>query len=72
MIELIWDEKFKRLFKIVIDPFHPSLKTHSLSGILKGSWAMRINYEQRLIFRFVDKEKKKVLLIDLGTHNEVY
>lgn len=91
MIELIWDEKFKRLFKkwnqkhpdlkeqfrdkmelFVIDPFHPSLKTHSLSGILKGSWAMRINYEQRLIFRFVDKEKKKILLIDLGTHNEVY
>ena len=53
MIELIWDEKFKILFKkwsekhpdlkeqfrnkmelFVIDPFHPSLKTHSLSGIL--------------------------------------
>ncbi len=91
MIELIWDEKFKRLFKklnqkhpdlkeqfrskmelFVIDPFHPSLKTYSLSGTLKGSWAIRINFEQRLIFRFMDKEKKKILLIDLGTHDEVY
>jgi len=90
MIELIWDEKFKRLFKkwtqkhpdlnelfrnkmelFVVDPFHPSLKTHSLSGTLKGSWAI-INYEQRLIFRFMDKEKQKILLIDIGTHNEVY
>ena len=33
---------------------------------------MRINFEQRLIFRFVDKEKKKILFIDIGTHNEVY
>lgn len=91
MIELIWDEKFKRLFKkwnqkhpdlkeqfkskmelFMIDPFDPSLKTHSLSGTLKSSWAIRINYEQRLIFRFVDKEKKKILLIDIGTHKEVY
>jgi len=91
MIEIIWDEKFKRLFKkwnqkhpdlneqfriklelFVADPFHPSLKTHSLSGTLKGSWAIRINYEQRLIFRFMDKEKLKILLIDIGTHNEVY
>lgn len=61
MIELIWDEKFKRIFK-----------THRLSGILKGSWAIRINYEHRLVFKFVHKEKKKVLLIDIGTHREVY
>ncbi len=91
MIELIWDEKFKRLYKkwsqkhpdleeqfrdrmelFVTDPFHPSLKTHRLSGVLKGSWAMRISYEQRLVFKFVDKQKKKVLLIDIRTHKEVY
>jgi addiction module RelE/StbE family toxin len=91
MIELVWDEKFKRIYKkwklkhpdlekqfknimelFVIDPFHLSLKTHRLSGILKGLWAIRINYEQRLIFKFIDKEKKKVLLIDIGTHKEVY
>ncbi|MBU4076462.1 MAG: type II toxin-antitoxin system mRNA interferase toxin, RelE/StbE family [Euryarchaeota archaeon] len=91
MIELVWDEKFKRIYKkwrqkhadlaeqfrikmelFVTDPFHPSLKTHSLSGVLKGSWSLRINYEQRLNFKFLDKEKKKVLLIDIGTHKEVY
>ncbi len=91
MIELIWDEKFKRIFKkwsqkhpdlkeqfkdkielLVSDPFHQILKTHRLSGILKGSWAIRINYEHRLVFKFVDKEKTKILLIDIGTHREVY
>lgn len=64
MIEIVWDDKFKKIFgkwnkkhlsltdsfkeKIQLfenDPFHPFLKTHSLSGILSGLWAFRINYE---------------------------
>lgn len=91
MLEIIWDNKFKRIYKgwskkhpdlvdtfkdkielFVNDPFHPSLRTHSLSGILKGLWALRITYEYRLIFRFIGRRKKKVLLIDIGTHQEVY
>ena len=52
------------------EPFHPSLKTHSLSGNLAGYWAISINYEHRLIFKFLSDTK--VLLIDLGTHDDVY
>jgi mRNA-degrading endonuclease YafQ of YafQ-DinJ toxin-antitoxin module len=52
------------------EPFHPSLKTHSLSGNFAGSWAISINYEQRLMFKFLSDTK--VLLIALGTHDEVY
>ncbi|PKG31521.1 type II toxin-antitoxin system mRNA interferase toxin, RelE/StbE family [Methanoregula sp.] len=91
MVELIWDEHFKKLYtkwvrqhpelkalfakKIVQfaeDPFHPSLKTHSLSGVLKGLWSFRITYEHRLVFDFLDKHRTKVLLIDIGSHKEVY
>jgi len=50
--------------------FHPSLKTHSLSGNLEGYWALSITYEYRLIFRFLSENQ--VLLIDIGTHDEVY
>jgi addiction module RelE/StbE family toxin len=52
------------------DPFHPSLRTHSLSGNLDGYWAISITYEHRLVFKFVSDTK--ALLIDLGTHDEVY
>lgn len=52
------------------EPFHPSLKTHSLSGNLAGYWAISINYEHRLIFKFLSDTK--ALLIDLGTHDDVY
>jgi addiction module RelE/StbE family toxin len=52
------------------EPFHPSLKTHNLSGNLKDYWALSITYEYRLVFKFVDENK--ALLIDIGTHDEVY
>lgn len=54
------------------DSFHPSLRVHSLSGVLQGLWAMKINYEHRLIFKFMDEAHTIVLLIDIGTHDKVY
>lgn len=91
MIELIWDERFKKIYKKWVrqhpelkaqfakkllqfeeDPFHPALKTHSLSGVLKGLWSFRITYEQRLVFDFTDECRTQVILIDIGSHEEVY
>jgi addiction module RelE/StbE family toxin len=52
------------------EPFHSSLKTYRLSGNLKGYLAFSITYEYRLIFKFM--AENKVLLLDIGTHDEVY
>jgi len=52
------------------EPYHPSLKMHSLSGNLKDYSSLSITYEYRLIFQFISEDK--VLLIDIGTHDEVY
>ena len=59
-----------KLTLLAKDSFHPSLKTHRLSGNLAGYWAFSINYEYRLVFKFISDNK--VLLIDIGTHDEVY
>jgi mRNA-degrading endonuclease YafQ of YafQ-DinJ toxin-antitoxin module len=91
MVELIWDERFKKIYtkwirqhpelkaqfakKIVLfeeDPFHPSLKTHTLSGVMKGLWSFSITYEQRLVFDFINEGRSQALLIDIGSHEEVY
>ncbi|HAZ47895.1 MAG TPA: type II toxin-antitoxin system mRNA interferase toxin, RelE/StbE family [Cyanobacteria bacterium UBA11369] len=64
-------ERFQEKFSLFTkEPFHPSLRTHSLSGNLEGYWALSITYEHRLVFKFMSESK--VLLIDLGTHDEVY
>lgn len=54
----------------VDNPHHPTLKTHKLSGKLKGLWAFVVAYDCRIVFQFSDKQD--VLLIDIGKHDEVY
>ena len=64
-------ERFQKVIKTFEkDPFHPSLKTHKLSGKLKGLWAFVVEYNCRVVFQFL--EEGDVLLIDIGKHDEVY
>ena len=52
------------------DPFDKELRTHKLSGKLKGFWSFSVEFDLRVIFYFEDSET--VVFVDLGTHNEVY
>jgi addiction module RelE/StbE family toxin len=52
------------------NPFNPRLRTHKLTGKLKGLWAFSFSYDYRVIFKFIGKDE--VLLIDIGSHEEVY
>lgn len=57
------------------DPFDPKLKSHKLQGILEDTWACSVAYDIRIIFTFVKNTtnaETELLLIDLGTHEEVY
>ena len=53
------------------NPFDTRLKTHKLTGKLSGLWALSIDYDCRVVFKFT-KETNEVLLIDIGSHDEVY
>jgi addiction module RelE/StbE family toxin len=65
------EKKFWELIHIFeVDPFHPKLKTHKLSGKLKEQWAFVVEYDCRVVFEFMGKSK--ALLVDIGTHDEVY
>ncbi|MGB5772032.1 MAG: type II toxin-antitoxin system mRNA interferase toxin, RelE/StbE family [Crocosphaera sp.] len=55
------------------DPFHPRLRTHKLKGDLKDSWSCNAGYDLRIIFAFVEYDKKRAILLEsIGTHDEVY
>ncbi len=57
------------------EPFTPSLKSHKLGGNLAGLWSCSVAYNCRIIFSFSeDREllKMVILLIDIGSHDEVY
>jgi addiction module RelE/StbE family toxin len=68
-IELLFWEK---LSIFINNPFDSQLKTHKLSGKLKELWSFSIEYDTRVIFYFTKDKPKKVVLIDIGTHDEVY
>lgn len=85
---LTWSGSFKRAFRarvlrtpneclfqarmcwFVENPFDSRLKTHQLSGRLEGLWAFSVSYDCRVVFEFLNPEE--VLLIDIGSHDEVY
>lgn len=60
-------EKLK-LFQI--DPFDPGLRNHKLSGKLKDLKAIVIGYDCRIIYYLLETDK--ALLVNIGTHDEVY
>ncbi|MGP0064066.1 MAG: type II toxin-antitoxin system YafQ family toxin [Isosphaeraceae bacterium] len=61
------------LDQLSADASHPSLRTHKLSGPLTGSWACSAGYELRIVFEYVQHEgAEAILLLALGTHDQVY
>ena len=49
------------------DPFDNRLKTHKLKGKLKDYCSYSVDYQHRIIFRFMDRET--VLYLDIGKHD---
>ena len=69
----------KKIFAVLdlleIDPFTPSLKSHKLTGNLANFWSCSVTYDCRIIFTFSNEtglSEVVIILIDIGTHEEVY
>jgi addiction module RelE/StbE family toxin len=63
------------LRQLTQDPFQPSLHTHKLKSELSNVWSCSIDYSYRILFEFIEKSdsgEDSLLLINLGTHDEVY
>jgi len=60
----------EKLNIFIKDPFDARLKTHKLTGKLSDLWSFSLSYDRRVIFHFEDEDT--VLLVDIGTHDEVY
>lgn len=63
--------KFKEKLELLSEnPFSNYLHTHKLSGRLKNLYAFTIEYDLRVIFKFIDNQN--ILLVDIGSHDVVY
>lgn len=67
----VLSSKFNEKIKIFEeDPFHPALRTHKLTGKLIGLYAFTVDYDCRVVFQFLSPQK--IMLVDIGKHDEVY
>jgi mRNA-degrading endonuclease YafQ of YafQ-DinJ toxin-antitoxin module len=61
------------LVRLSDDASNPALRVHKLRGPLAGSRACSAGYDLRIVFEYVQHEgKEAILLLALGTHDEVY
>lgn len=61
----------KTLYIMQNNPYHPSLRLHKLQGNLKDLYSVSIDLKYRIILDFI-VEDKKIILIDIGSHDDVY
>jgi len=65
------EKYFKTLKLLSTNPFHPSLRLHKLQGVKKEFFSVSLDMEYRIIIDFII-EDDKIILIDIGHHDEVY
>jgi mRNA-degrading endonuclease YafQ of YafQ-DinJ toxin-antitoxin module len=59
------------LRQLETDPHAPRLRLHPLKGRHKGKHAVSLTYEYRIVL-ILRLTAKAIVLLDVGTHDEVY
>ncbi len=56
----------------IANPFDERLKTHRLSGKLKGLWSFSVTYSIRVVFYFTNDKPEQAVFVNIGDHDQVY
>jgi proteic killer suppression protein len=64
--------QYKKTLELMeLNPHHPSLRLHPLKGKLQGLHSVSINISYRITLDLIITEQE-IILISIGTHQEVY
>ena len=64
--------QYKKTIEIISkNPHHPSLRLHKLQGKPSSFYSVSINMEYRIVLDFII-QNDVIILIDIGSHNDVY
>jgi len=67
----IYPQYKKTIEMLEENPYHPSLRLHKLKGELSKFFSVSINMKYRIIIDFIIIDDV-IILIDIGSHDEVY
>jgi addiction module RelE/StbE family toxin len=64
--------QYKKTLQVLeLNPHHPSLRLHKLTGKLSDLHSISINISYRISLEFI-LENNEIVLINVGSHKEVY
>ncbi len=75
----LFERQFKKLPRVLqqralakekmfrLNPFNPSLRVHKLTGKLNGIWSFSVDYQHRILFRFITDEE--AMFEAIGDHS---
>ena len=61
----------KTLELLELDPYHLSLRLHSLEGRLKGLSSVSINMSYRVVLEMMIRDEK-IILVNIESHDQAY
>ncbi len=64
------DRTDERLELLLRDPFNPLLNNHPLHGVRRTDRSINVTGDYRVVYR--ETESSAYLLIDIGTHDDLY
>lgn len=65
------NQYLKTLELLELNPFHPSLRLHALTGRMAGLHSVSINLSYRITIEFFISERELVL-VNIGDHDSLY
>jgi mRNA-degrading endonuclease YafQ of YafQ-DinJ toxin-antitoxin module len=65
------NQYFKTLSLLELNPYHPSLRLHALSGKLRHLHSVSINLSYRITLELLIRDRE-IILIKVGDHSVVY
>lgn len=60
----------KQLHLFSVNPKHPSLRVHKLTGKMTNMWSISITISVRMTYKLLDEEH--AYFVNIGTHDQVY
>lgn len=61
----------KTIKLLEVNPYHPSLRLHKLSGKMSELYSVSINMSYRISLDFII-ENKEIILVNIGKHDDLY
>ncbi len=70
----IKEDSLKKEIEIKIELFrdeknHESLEVHKLKKFKQKTYSFSVNYKDRIVFEYLYKNKKEIILLSFGDHN---